>query len=69
MQATRIASRKLAPIEIEGVKIFPNQAAQEVMANIDTYPWLTDEITVEERFTPRFSEEDIAKLREARRLL
>lgn len=69
MQTARIASRKLSPIEIEGVKIFPDQAAQEVMANIDTDPWLTDEITVEERFTPRFSEEDIAKLREARRFL
>lgn len=59
----------MTPVEIDGVKVFPNQAAQEVMSGMESFSWLTDEISVEDKFEPRFSEEDIAKLREARRFL
>lgn len=65
----RAASGKLKAFEIDDEKIFPDKAAVEVASCIDVYSWLTDDLSTNENFAPRFSEDDVAKLRDARKRL
>ncbi len=56
-------------IDIDGESISPMDAAQEVLDRAGQYEWIPDPLGVGPQYSPRFSEEDMARLREARRQL
>jgi very-short-patch-repair endonuclease len=63
------AKRNLAKIELEGEKIEPMDAAREVIGSPESFEWIPDELGIGSQFTPQFSDEDVIRLREARRTL
>lgn len=63
------AKRNLARIELEGDKMEPIEAAREVIAGAESFEWIPDELGIGAEFTPQWSDEDVVKLREARRIL
>jgi very-short-patch-repair endonuclease len=69
MDAGRWARLNLARIDMEGENIDPLDAAQEVRAHAGEFEWIPDPLGVGEQYAPRFSGEDIARLRDARRQL
>jgi very-short-patch-repair endonuclease len=54
-------------IDIDGESLSPMEAAQEVIDRARQYEWLPDPLGIGPQYAPRFGEEDIARLREARR--
>lgn len=63
------AKRNLAKIELEGEKIEPMDAAREVVDCAGSFDWLPDDLGIGSQFAPQFSDEDVIRLREARRAL
>ncbi|MFZ0931371.1 MAG: AAA domain-containing protein, partial [Syntrophobacteraceae bacterium] len=61
------ARRNLARITLETEEFDPQDAAREVVENAAQYELIPDALGVESKFAPRFSDEDIARLKEARR--
>ena len=65
----RWARLNLARIDLEGERIEPLDAAREVVEHAGVFEWLPDALGVGAQFAPRFGDEDVARLREARRRL
>jgi very-short-patch-repair endonuclease len=65
----RWARLNQARIDLDGESVSPMDAAQEVIDRTGQYEWLPDPLGIGPQYAPRFTEEDIARLREARRLL
>jgi very-short-patch-repair endonuclease/DNA-directed RNA polymerase subunit L len=63
------AKANLAPICVGGEQIGPLDAAKLTVDCRDTYSWLQDELGIEENYQPQFGQEDVVRLREARRTL
>jgi very-short-patch-repair endonuclease len=63
------AKANLESIFLDGERISPIDAAKLTVDSRDIYDWLNDELTIEEKHQPRFGQEDIISLRDARRLL
>ncbi|MCJ1961611.1 AAA domain-containing protein [Novosphingobium mangrovi (ex Hu et al. 2023)] len=62
----KLGRTALQPVSLDGQAIPPLKAANEVMEAGDAARWIEDAITPDERFAPRFAEEDIAICRDAR---
>ena len=65
----RWAKLNVSRIDLGGETIDPQDAAAEVMRNAGQFEWLPDGLGVGPQYIPRFSAEDIVRLREARRQL
>jgi very-short-patch-repair endonuclease len=65
----RWAKLNLSRIEMEGECIAPQDAAVEVSQRKGRFEWIPDALGVGPQYAPRFSGEDIARLREARQQL
>jgi very-short-patch-repair endonuclease len=63
------AAFNLASISIDGEAISPLEAAREVIQAGNSYDWLTDDLTVNEKNRPQFGRDDIVRLRDVRCLL
>jgi very-short-patch-repair endonuclease len=63
---TRWAKLNLSRIDLQGQSIDPQDATHEVMRNIGKFEWIPDPLGVGPQFSPRFSEQDIGRLRQAR---
>jgi very-short-patch-repair endonuclease len=63
------ATANLEPISLEGERISPLDAAKHVVEFRDTYGWLRDELTIDEKHQPQFSQDDIIRIRDARKQL
>ncbi|MGD0486938.1 MAG: AAA domain-containing protein [Syntrophorhabdales bacterium] len=63
------AKRNLAKIDLEGEKIEPMDAAREVIDSAESFECLPDDLGIGSEYTPQFSDEDVVRLREARRAL
>jgi very-short-patch-repair endonuclease len=66
---SRWARLNLLPIDLGGELVDPLDAAQEVLAHSDAFGWLPDRLGVGPQYAPRFTDEDIARLEQARRTL
>ncbi|HTS54855.1 MAG TPA: AAA domain-containing protein, partial [Burkholderiales bacterium] len=66
---SRWARLNLSRIEMEGESIDPLDAAQEVHAHSGRFEWIPDPLGVGPQYRPRFSAEDMPRLRRARRQL
>jgi very-short-patch-repair endonuclease len=67
--ASRWAKLNLSRIEMEGESIDPLDAAQEVLAQSGRFEWIPDPLGVGPQYRPRFTGEDMVRLRQARRQL
>ena len=67
--AGRWAKLNLSRIEMEGDSVDPLDAAQEVLAHASRFHWIPDALGVGPQYVPRFDDEDLARLRVARRQL
>ena len=65
----RWAKLNVSRIDLGGESIDPQDAAAEVMRNAGQFEWLPDSIGVGPQYSPRFSADDVVRLREARRQL
>jgi very-short-patch-repair endonuclease len=65
----RWARLNQARIDLDGESISPMDAAQEVIDHAGQYEWLPDPLGIGPQYAPRFTEDDIARLRQARRQL
>ena len=63
------AKRNLAKIDLEGEKIEPMDAAREVIDSAESFEWFPDDLGIGPEFAPQLSNEDVVRLREARRAL
>ena len=63
------ARRNLEQIFVDDEHILPQDAAREVVSHLHESEWIPDALGIGEDFAPQFTDSDIAKLREARRLL
>jgi len=63
------ATKSLATVVLENEKIYPQDAAREVVSNAGDYEWIPDALGTTSAFTPQFSDADVVRLREARRAL
>jgi hypothetical protein len=63
------AADHLSPFELDGELIGPRDAAAEVAAARSSVMRLDDAVSISPEFRPRFTEADMSKLREARRIL
>lgn len=61
------AKNNIQPIFMDGVEIHPIDAAQEIAQSKDEFNWLDDAISIFDENKPRFDNEDIIHLRQARR--
>ncbi len=66
---TRWAKANLEPIDLDGERIDPQDAAREVIQGEGQYEWLKDKLDTSANYTPKITDEDIIKIREARRIL
>ncbi|MFO1320932.1 MAG: AAA family ATPase [Burkholderiales bacterium] len=64
-----LAQRQLAPIELEGERVDPLDAASAVAAASDSTAWLQDALGPDAKFAPRFDDAELAQLFRARTLL
>ena len=62
----RWAKLNVSRIELEGESVDPQDGAAEVVQNAGEFEWIPDALGVGRQYMPRFSGEDIARLREAR---
>jgi len=65
----RWAKLNLSRIDLAGESIDPQDAAAEVVQKAGQFEWIADAIGVGPQYAPRFTTDDIARLREARRQL
>jgi len=65
----RWARLNLSRIDLGGESIDPQDAAAEVVQNPGQFEWIPDALGVGPQYAPRFTGDDIALLREARRQL
>jgi len=56
-------------IDIDGESLSPMDAAQEVMDRAERYEWIPDGLGIGPQYAPRIGDEDMDRLREARRQL
>ena len=63
------AQRNLEQISLDDEQILPQDAAREVVSHLHESEWIPDSRGIGQDFTPQFMDSDIAKLREARRVL
>jgi len=63
------ARRNLERITLDDEQILPQDAAKEVVSHLPDSDWIPDSLGIGPEFAPQFSDSDIAKLREARRVL
>jgi very-short-patch-repair endonuclease len=63
------AKANLEPITLDGELISPLDAAKQTVESREIYAWLQDELTTEGKNQARFRQEDIIRLRDARRIL
>ncbi len=63
------ATQNLAKVVLDGEEIPPEAAAEEVASGEGQYEWIPDALGIEDRFVPLLSDEDIIRLRQARREL
>lgn len=63
------AKQNLSKLTLDGEEIAPDVAAEEVASGEGQYEWLPDALGIDEKFAPRFTDEDIIRLRQARREL
>jgi very-short-patch-repair endonuclease len=54
-------------IDVDGESMSPMDAAQEVIDGAGQHEWLPDPLGIGPQYAPRFTDEDVARLREARR--
>ncbi len=69
---TRIAewaTKNLTMIRLGTDEIEPQEAARRVIDHREEFEWIPDALGIESEFEPRFSDADIARLRDARRVL
>jgi very-short-patch-repair endonuclease len=62
----RWARLNLSRIDLEGEGIDPQDAAAEVVEHAGQFDWLPDPLGVAPKYAPQFTEQDLARLREAR---
>lgn len=60
------AKRNLAKITLDTEEIDPQDAAREVVADVDQFEWIPDTLGITPEFAPQFSDADVVRLREAR---
>jgi hypothetical protein len=63
------AIANLDPICIDGERLHPHDAAKLIVEARDLYSWLRDDLSTDARNQPQFGQEDVLRLRDARRLL
>ena len=63
------AKRNLAKVTLDNEEIDPQDAAREVVESAGQFEWITDPLGITPEFAPQFSDADIVRLREARRIL
>ena len=63
------AKRNLTKITLDIEEIEPQDAAREVVEGAGQFEWIADQIGITPEFSPQFSDADIVRLREARRIL
>ena len=63
------AKRNLAKVTLETEEIDPQDAAREVVGNVDQFEWIPDTLGITPEFAPQFLDADVVRLREARRAL
>lgn len=63
------AKRNLAKVILETDEIEPQDAAREVVENAGQFEWIPDRLGITPEFAPQFSDADVMRLREARRIL
>lgn len=68
-EITRWAKTNLEPIDLDEERIDPQDAAREVVQGEGQYEWLEDKLDTSAKFKPILQNEDIIRLREARRVL
>jgi very-short-patch-repair endonuclease/phosphopantetheinyl transferase (holo-ACP synthase) len=66
---TEWAKQNLAKIGIDGEEIEPQDAAQDVVQNAGQFEWIPDSLGISPEFAPKFSNNEVVQLREARRAL
>ncbi len=66
---SRWARLNLLPIDLGGELVHPLEAAQQVLARTEAFEWLPDRLGAGPQYAPRFSDEDIVALEQARRTL
>jgi very-short-patch-repair endonuclease len=65
----RWARLNQARIDLDGESVSPMDAAQEVIDHAGQYEWLPDPLGIGPQYAPRFTQDDIGRLRDARRQL
>lgn len=65
----RWARLNQARIDIDGESLSPMDAAQEILDRAEQYEWIPDALGIGPQYAPRFGDEDMDRLREARRQL
>ena len=68
-EIARWAKANLEPVDLDGERIDPQDAAREVVQGEGQYEWLEDRLDTSASFAPKLTNEDIIKLREARHVL
>jgi very-short-patch-repair endonuclease len=63
------ARKNLERVRIDGADIDPQDAAREIVEGGGQYEWIPDRIDISPQFEPQISDEDIVRLRQARRSL
>ncbi|MGJ0486241.1 MAG: AAA domain-containing protein [Methylomicrobium sp.] len=63
------AKKNLGKIDLDGELLEPLTAAHEVVASFSEIAWLDDALSVGSEYCPQFTDNDVARLREARRQL
>jgi len=65
----RWARLNQARIDIDGESLSPMDAAQEILDRVEQYAWIPDALGIGPQYAPRVGDEDMDRLREARRQL
>ena len=60
------AKKNLNKIKIDSIEIDPVDAAKELVSNVGSFEWITDQINILEKFDPQFTDQDIRELRSVR---
>lgn len=63
------ATKNLSRFDLDGEQIEPKDAAHEVVEGTGHFEWIPDVLSVGQDFAPKFTDTDVMRLREARRIL
>jgi very-short-patch-repair endonuclease len=66
---SRWARLNLLAIDLGGELVDPLEAAQQALVHADAFEWLPDRLGAGPQYAPRFTDEDIVRLEQARRAL